>query len=64
MVCAIASKWSTALVEPPRVITILIAFSKAFLVIISEGFILLLTNSTTAAPARLQSFSFASDMAS
>ena len=34
---AMASRWSTALVEPPRAITTAMAFSKASLVMICRG---------------------------
>ena len=35
----IARKWSTALVDPPRTVTNLKAFSRDFFVTISEGLI-------------------------
>ena len=46
---------NTALVEPPSAMTIVMAFSKASLVIMSLGLIFCLSNSNTAAPARSQS---------
>src|SRR5947208_12515297 len=58
-----ASKWRTALVEPPSAITTVIAFSKAFLVMMSNGRMPPLSMSMTAAPARRQSSFLASEMA-
>mmetsp|Transcript_29597 Transcript_29597/g.28325 ORF Transcript_29597/g.28325 Transcript_29597/m.28325 type:complete len:202 (-) Transcript_29597:688-1293(-) len=52
---AIAIKCSTALVLPPRTITIVIAFSKAFLVIISLGLRSISKRVKMASPASLHS---------
>ena len=54
-----ASRCSTALVEPPSAFTTTIAFSKALRVRMSLGRIFRLSNSITAAPARRQSSFFA-----
>ncbi len=62
--CAMARRWRQALVEPPKVITTVIAFSKAFLVIISDGRIFFSIRLTTASPASLASFFFSSEIAS
>ena len=48
---AMASRWSTALVDPPRALATAIAFSKAFLVMMSRGRIPSFNMLTTAAPA-------------
>ena len=48
--CAIASRWSTAFVEPPRAMTTAIAFSKASLVMIWRGRIPISSSLTTALP--------------
>ncbi len=50
--CAIASRCSTALVEPPRAITTRMAFSKERRVRMSRGFKPAFTRRTTASPAR------------
>ena len=60
---AIAKICNTALVEPPSAITMVMAFSKASLVMISLGFISCLSNSNTAAPARSQSNLLSFEMA-
>jgi hypothetical protein len=52
---AIASKCNTALVEPPSAMTMVIAFSKAFLVMMSLGRILALSRRIAALPAATQS---------
>ncbi len=57
---AMAMRWSTAFVEPPRAVTTVIAFSKAFFVMMSRGRMFLLMRFTTAAPASKQSISFSS----
>ena len=49
--CAIARRCSTALVEPPRAITTVMAFSKALRVMISRGRIPFSNKWSTAAPA-------------
>ena len=59
-----ASKCRTALVDPPRAITIVIAFSKAFLVIISEGLISFSNKFIIASPALKQSSSLSCEIAS
>src|SRR4030067_914458 len=46
-----AIRCNTALVEPPKAMTTVIAFSNAFLVMISRGRILFLIMLSTAAPA-------------
>ncbi len=48
---AIASRCSTALVEPPRAITTAMAFSNACFVMICRGRMPALSRSTTARPA-------------
>src|SRR5258705_9573176 len=58
-----ARRWRTALVEPPRAMTTVMAFSKAFLVMMSSGKIPCLSMSTTAAPACQQSSFLASEVA-
>src|ERR1700676_1975396 len=60
---AIASRCRTALVEPPSAMATVMAFSKASLVMISEGRIPRLTSSTTAAPAEAASASFSFEIA-
>ena len=60
---AIASICKTALVEPPRAITTVMAFSKALRVMMSRGLIFCLRSSSTAAPARSQSRCLSSDIA-
>ena len=47
---AMASRWSTALVEPPRAMTTAMAFSKASLVMIWRGRMFWRSSSTTALP--------------
>ena len=64
MVWAMASRCSTALVEPPRAMTTLMAFSKAGRVMMSEGLMSLAMRFATAAPARSQSPSLAWEIAS
>ena len=61
---AIASRCSTALVDPPSAITVVMAFSKASLLRMSDGLIPRLTSATTPSPARLQSSFFAAETAS
>ena len=51
-----ASKWRIRLVEPPRARHVVIAFSKAFFVIISRGRIFFSSKLRTASPAFSQSF--------
>jgi hypothetical protein len=46
-----ASRWSTALVEPPRAMTTAMAFSKASFVMIWRGLMLRSRRPTTARPA-------------
>ena len=53
--CAIASRCSTALVEPPSAMTMVIAFSNALRVRMSRGRMPRSISCTTAAPARAQS---------
>ena len=60
---AMAIKCNTALVDPPRAITTVIAFSKDSLVRMSEGRMPVRSNSTTAAPARVQSESLSLEFA-
>ena len=50
-VLAMAKKCSTALVEPPNMVTKVMAFSKDFLVIISDGFMSFFNRFITASPA-------------
>ena len=61
---AIAIKWRTALVEPPKVIISVMAFSNAFLVIISLGLMSFSRRLRTASPAREQSLFLSSEIAS
>mmetsp|Transcript_22983 Transcript_22983/g.45235 ORF Transcript_22983/g.45235 Transcript_22983/m.45235 type:complete len:249 (-) Transcript_22983:422-1168(-) len=63
MARAMAIKWRTALVEPPRATTHVIAFSKAFLVIISDGRIFFSSSSLTAFPTRSHSLTLSADTA-
>ena len=56
--------WRTAFVDPPRAITIVIAFSKASFVIISDGFISFSSRSIIAIPASTQSWFFDEETAS
>src|SRR5215469_18736306 len=58
-----AKRCSTALVDPPRAITTVMAFSNASLVMISDGRIPRLSRFTTAAPAAAESFSFSFETA-
>ena len=58
-----ASRCSTALVEPPSAMTTVMAFSKAFFVRMSSGRMPCLSISTTHAPARRQSSILAGEMA-
>ena len=60
---AIASRCMTALVEPPRAITTVIAFSNASRVIISSGRMFSFNKCKTAAPALLESAIFAGEIA-
>ena len=53
---AMANRCSTALVEPPRAMTTVTAFSKAFLVMMSRGRMPSFKRLTTAAPASRLSF--------
>ena len=62
--CAMASRCSTALVEPPRAIATVMAFSNALRVRMSDGLISCLIRSSTALPAALQSSSLVRDTAS
>ena len=61
--CAIASRCSTALVEPPSAITVVIAFSNAWRVRMSRGRRLRSTSATTAAPARSASACLSGEIA-
>ncbi len=61
--CAIASRCSTALVEPPSAITTAMAFSNAFFVMMSRGRMPLATRFITASPARCESVFFSSEIA-
>ena len=54
----IARKWSTALVDPPRTVTNLKAFSRDFFVTISEGLISFSTRFLIDLPISLHSFIF------
>ncbi len=60
---AIASRCSTALVEPPSAMTTVIAFSNAFLVMISLGRILLRSRYIAARPASMQSCALSFEIA-
>jgi hypothetical protein len=60
---AIASRCSTAFVEPPSAITTVMAFSNALRVMMSSGFNPSRSKFTTAAPAFRLSFIFAGDTA-
>ena len=62
--CAIARRWRTAFVEPPRAITTVMAFSNAFLVRMSLGRTPALRSATAASPARRQSSRFSGPTAS
>ena len=55
---AMAKKWRTALVDPPSTVTNLNAFSKDFLLTISDGLMSLSNNRRKASPALTDSFSF------
>ncbi len=59
-----ASRWSTALVEPPSAMTVVIAFSNASRVMICDGVMPSFASFTTALPAFLQSSIFCFDTAS
>jgi len=61
---AIASRCNTALVEPPRAMTTVIAFSMDARVTICRGVMPRLIRLTTASPARPQSSRFCPEMAS
>jgi hypothetical protein len=60
---AMAIKWSTALVDPPRAITITIAFCKDFSVIMSLGFKSFFKSSRRYFPARRHSSNFSESSA-
>ena len=60
---AMANRCKTALVEPPRAMIMVMAFSNAFFVIISLGRILALRSLTAALPASTQSFVLSAEMA-
>ena len=60
---AMASRCNTALVEPHRAVTTVMAFSKAFLLRMSRGRRPFLSMSSTTAPARRQSSFFAGETA-
>lgn len=60
---AIARRCRTALVEPPRAITVVMAFSKASRVMISRGRIPFLRRFSTAAPASRQSVTLCDETA-
>ena len=60
---ASASKWSTALVEPPEAATDAIALSNALRVMICEGFRSLRTRSITISPQRNAAWFFAASTA-
>lgn len=55
---AIAIKCKTAFVDPPRAITITIAFSSDFLVMISRGFKSIFSSSKRCIPAKRHSTNF------
>ena len=55
---AMAMRWSTALVLPPRAITVTMAFSKAARVMMSRGLMSFSSRLRTAAPARSHSWRF------
>ena len=61
---AMANRWRTAFVEPPRQMTTVIAFSNASRVMMSRGQIFFSIRLTTAAPAASASRRFSSDTAS
>ena len=61
--CAIAGKCSVALVEPPRAISTVMAFSKASLVRMSRGLMPRLMRFSTAAPASKESRILSSETA-
>ena len=54
-VCAMASRCSTELVEPPSAMTVVIAFSNAFRLMMSRGRMPARARATAASPARRQS---------
>ena len=60
---AIAMRCSTALVEPPRAMTITIAFSNAARVMTSRGLTSFSISARTTAPARRHSSSLAGSVA-
>ena len=60
---AMASRWSTALVEPPSAMTTVMAFSKASRVMISSGRMPRLSSSSTARPAARASCALAGETA-
>mmetsp|Transcript_30706 Transcript_30706/g.81669 ORF Transcript_30706/g.81669 Transcript_30706/m.81669 type:complete len:215 (-) Transcript_30706:689-1333(-) len=59
----IAIRWSTAFVEPPVIITIAMAFSKAALVMMSRGLRSSLRRLSTASPTQAHSSSFSFESA-
>jgi len=61
--CAIATRCSTALVEPPRAMTSVIAFSKAARVMMSRGRMSRSSRCITASEARRQSAFLSSETA-
>lgn len=61
---AMARRWSTAFVEPPRAVITVMAFSKDFFVRMSEGLISFSNNFNTARPAASQSCFLSFEMAS
>ena len=62
-VWAMARRWSTALVEPPRAMTTVMAFSKASFVMMSSGRMPRLMRSKTAMPAARASAALAGEVA-
>lgn len=60
---AMAIKWSTALVDPPRAMTITMAFRKDFSVIISLGFKSIFKSSRRYFPAKRHSSIFSESSA-
>mmetsp|Transcript_19711 Transcript_19711/g.53171 ORF Transcript_19711/g.53171 Transcript_19711/m.53171 type:complete len:217 (-) Transcript_19711:778-1428(-) len=58
-----AMRWSTALVEPPRAMTVTMALRNAPLVMMSEGQMLSMSRRFTAAPAASHSLIFSSEVA-
>mmetsp|Transcript_45029 Transcript_45029/g.79872 ORF Transcript_45029/g.79872 Transcript_45029/m.79872 type:complete len:93 (-) Transcript_45029:694-972(-) len=62
-VAAMAKRWSTAFVEPPRALTTTMAFSKDFLLTISHGFRSRWSSGFTALATREHSSRFSGDVA-